>query len=100
MDIKAVIKAHGYTIERIANEWESKNGKPITKGALSQSINKNPTVETIQRIANVIGCNVGDFFADELENVIICPYCGGKIHFDGEPHMPEHKNIRGKEYYK
>ena len=24
MDIKSVIKAHGYTIERIANEWESK----------------------------------------------------------------------------
>ena len=33
MDIKSVIKAHGYTIERIANEWEGKNGKPITKGA-------------------------------------------------------------------
>ncbi|UVQ95093.1 helix-turn-helix domain-containing protein [Bacteroides caccae] len=79
MDIKTVIKARGYTIERIANEWESKNGKPITKGALSQSINKNPTVETLQRIANVIGCNVGDFFADELENIIICPNCGTKL---------------------
>ena len=53
MDIKSVIKAHGYTIERIANEWEGKNGKPITKGALSQSINKNPTIDTLQRIANV-----------------------------------------------
>ncbi len=79
MDIKTVIKARGYTIERIANEWESKNGKPITKGALSQSINKNPTVETLQRIANVIGCNVGDFFADELDNTIICPNCGTKL---------------------
>ena len=62
MDIKTVIKAHGYTIERIANEWESVNGKPITKGALSQSINRNPTVETLQRIANVIGCKCGTRF--------------------------------------
>lgn len=61
MDIKSVIKAHGYTIERIANEWESKNGKSITRGALSQSINNNPTIDTLQKIANVIGCKVGDF---------------------------------------
>ena len=48
------------------------------------------------------GC---DFFVDDMDikddtNTIICPHCGGKIHFDGEPRMPEHKNIRGKEYYK
>ena len=79
MDIKSVIKAHGYTIERIANEWESKNGKSITRGALSQSINNNPTIDTLQKIANVIGCMVGDFFADELDNAIRCPNCGAKL---------------------
>lgn len=79
MDIKSVIKAHGYTIERIANEWESKNGKSITRGALSQSINNNPTIDTLQKIANVIGCKVGDFFADELDNTIRCPNCGAKL---------------------
>ena len=84
MDIKSVIKAHGYTIERIANEWEGKNGKPITKGALSQSINKNPTIDTLQRIANVIGCKVGDFFADELDNVIRCHHCGKDINIKVE----------------
>lgn len=70
MDIKSVIKAHGYTIERIANEWECKNGKTITKGALSQSINNNPTVDTLQKIANVVGCSVADFFADEFNNTV------------------------------
>ena len=34
------------------------------------------------------------------ENVIVCPHCGGKIHFDGEPRIPDHENIQGKEYYK
>lgn len=79
MDIKTVIREKGYTIERIAKEWESKNGKTITKGALSQSINKNPTVDTLQKIANVIGCTVGDFFADEKDNIFICPNCGAKL---------------------
>ena len=79
MDIKSVIKSRGYTIERVANEWESKNGKPITKGALSQSINNNPTVDTLQWIANVIGRQVGDFFADQLGNIITCPKYGTKF---------------------
>lgn len=79
MDIKAVIKAHGYTIERIANEWELKNGRSITKGALSQSINNNPTVDTLQKIANVIGCRVGDFFFDETGSRFTCPKCGAKF---------------------
>ena len=72
---------------------------------LAQNLSRNPTVGTLQKIADVIGCKVGDFFVDDMDikddaNTITCPHCGGKIHFDGEPHMPEHKNIRGKEYYK
>lgn len=85
MDIKTVIKAHGYTIERVANEWEEKNGKSITKGALSQSINKNPTIETLQKIANVIGCKVGDFFLDEMDNSITCPHCKKKFPVEIKP---------------
>ena len=84
MDIKSVIKAHGYTIERIAYEWESKNGKSITRGALSQSINNNPTIETLQKIANVIGCKTGDFFSDEVGNTITCPHCGKPINIKVE----------------
>ena len=84
MDIKTVIKSHGYTIERLAKEWENKNGKTITKGALSQSINGNPTITTLQQIANVIGCNVGDFFADELDTKLICPHCGKIIRLKTE----------------
>ena len=70
MDIKRVIKERGYTLERVANEIKP---RPISKGTLSQSINNNPTIDTLQRIADVIGCSVGDFFADELSNTIVCP---------------------------
>lgn len=86
MDIKTVIKSHGYTLEKVAAEWRDKKGmpSPITKGALSKSINNNPTIATLQGIADVIGCKVGEFFRDEIEAdnssaSLICPKCGAKL---------------------
>lgn len=86
MDIKSVIRSHGYTLEKVASEWKDKNGNasPITKGALSKSINNNPTISTLQGIATVIGCRVGDFFRDEISpeasgHAITCPHCGKEI---------------------
>lgn len=73
MNIKKVIKEKGFTIEQVANSMG------ITRVTLSQTLGRNPTVDTLQRIANVIGCKVGDFFADELDNSIICPNCGAKL---------------------
>lgn len=76
MQIKEVIKQHGYTLQRIADEWERVNGRTMTKGALSMSINGNPTIKTLQGIAAVVGCAVGDFFADETVGTVRCPHCG------------------------
>lgn len=76
MELMKIIKQRGYTLQRIADEWEYVNGKKITRSTLSQSVTGNPTVKTLQGIANVIGCTVGDFFADELDGVICCPRCG------------------------
>ena len=99
MEVKTIIKQKGFTMESVAKKMG------ITRVTLAQHLSRNPTVGTLQKIADVIGCKVGDFFVDDMDikddaNTITCPHCGGKIHFDGEPHMPEHKNIRGKEYYK
>lgn len=75
MDIKHVIKNHGFTLEKIANELG------ITKGTLSTSINGNPKVDTLRKIASVIGCPVTEFFADEVSegNSATCPHCGKRI---------------------
>lgn len=73
MDVKKVIKEKGFTIEQVANSMG------ITRVTLSQTLSRNPTVDTLQRIANVVGCKVGDFFADELGNAITCPKCGTKF---------------------
>ena len=75
MDIKKVIKEHGYTIEDVAKRMG------ISRVTLSQNMSRNPTVGTLERIANAINCSVGEFFADEKDasNTIICPHCGKKI---------------------
>ena len=76
MDVKSIIKEKGWTIERVAAEMG------ITRVTLSQNLSRNPTVNTLQRIADVIGCNVGDFFRDEVDllpSSRICPHCGKPI---------------------
>ena len=76
MDVKSVIKEKGWTIERVASEMG------ITRVTLSQNLSRNPTVNTLQRIASVIGCNVGDFFRDEVGTrpaTYTCPHCGKPV---------------------
>ncbi len=79
MDIKGVVKAHGTTLTKVAEKMN------ITKGRLSQIINEKPTVDNLRTIAEIVGCKVGDFFADEIsednESCVVtkCPHCGKEI---------------------
>ena len=50
MDIKGVIKAHGYTLIDVAEKMS------ITKGGISQIVNGSPNVKTLRTIAEIIGC--------------------------------------------
>jgi len=80
MDVKSVIKEKGWTIEKVAGEIG------ISRVTLFQNLSRNPTVHTLQRVADVIGCNVGDFFRDEIETVStgVCPHCGKPIKIKNE----------------
>ena len=80
MDIKGVVKAHGFTLVGVAEKMG------ITKGGISQIVNGSPTVKTLRTIADSIGCKGGDFFADEMSEatgeatpVLKCPYCGKEL---------------------
>ena len=84
MNVKDVIKAHGFTLEQVAkkmpNSWTKETG--ITKQSMSLIVNGNPQVETLRSIANIIGCKVGDFFQDETTNkegTLTCPKCGTRL---------------------
>lgn len=83
MDVKSIIKAHGFTLASVAKQMGI---LPVT---LTQTLSEsgNPTRKTLQRIADIIGCKVGDFFADEITDnkqgsapAIICPHCGKTIY--------------------
>lgn len=92
MEVKTIIKQRGFTMEAVAKKMG------ITRVTLAQNLSRNPTVGTLQKIADVIGCKVGDFFVDDMDikentNTITCPHCKKKIHFDEKPHITDHKNI-------
>lgn len=79
MVIKEVIKEKGFTLQAVAEQMG------ITRGAISQMVNGSPTVKTLRTIAGIVGCQVGDFFRDEVSATepdlpsIKCPYCGHEL---------------------
>ena len=75
MNIKSIIKQKGLTMEDVAERVG------INRVTLSQTLSGNPTMSTLQRIADALGCKVGEFFLDELEekNFIVCPKCGARF---------------------
>lgn len=57
LDIMRAIKDHGFLSKTVAEKLE------ISAVSMSNRINSdNPCLKTLQRIANVIGCNVSDMF--------------------------------------
>lgn len=77
MDIKKVIKERGLSVKEVADRMG------ITSVGLSQHINGNPTIQVLERIADAIGCNVGDFFSSSSGN-LTCPHCGKNINIKVE----------------
>lgn len=69
MNIKGIIKEKGFTLDKVASELKERGIMPrASKSSLSQSINGNPNLSTLQAIAEVIGCKISDFFQDECSS--------------------------------
>lgn len=79
----------------------------VSKVTISNLINNKtmPSVDTLDKIAYALDVPIWQLFASPEEvqeceaNIITCPHCGGKIQCIEVSHMPDHENIRGKEYY-
>ena len=79
-NIKAVARKHGKTIKNIAQDMG------VLPPHISRAIN-NPHVQLsmLEQIANVIGCEVVEFFVGEQEEntksdfEFRCPHCGKTI---------------------
>lgn len=63
MIISKVIRQHGFTIEQVAQKLG------LQRGSLANMIGGNPTVETLQKIADAIGASRSEFFSDEVGDV-------------------------------
>lgn len=76
MNIKETIKSHGYTQEDVAKRLG------VTRETLNRTISNNPTISTLSKIADVLGCNIVDFFqeTDTKEAAhLVCPHCGAEL---------------------
>ena len=75
-NIKRVIRSNGWTLDRVAAQMG------ITQPTLSAAINGNPTLDTLQRIADVVGVSVPVLLsggAEATPGAITCPHCGKSI---------------------
>lgn len=85
MDIKSIIKEKGYTIQEVADKIG------VNRVTLTLTLQGNPTYKKMKEIAEAIGCNVADFFKDEMQesgeqniNTITCPKCGARFKLEEE----------------
>lgn len=79
MDIKRVIKDKGYTIQDVAGMIG------VNRVTLTNTISGNPTYRKMKQIADAIGCQVTDFFADEENKSDFASYIRYKgIHYTAD----------------
>lgn len=62
--VKEIAKEKGMSMEVIAEKLG------INRVSLSRNINGNPTIETLNKIAHVLGVNIRDLFTYDSENSI------------------------------
>ncbi|MBD3591178.1 helix-turn-helix domain-containing protein [Bacteroides sp. GM023] len=73
--IKEVIKEKGMTITELADKMG------INRVNLSNMVNGNPTVETLNKIADALGVAVTELFEQPKKDSISisCPHCGKSV---------------------
>lgn len=83
MDIKKVLKAKGVSAKDVAAKMD------ITPIGLSQHINGNPSVQVLERIAEAVGCEVGDFFERSDDFTAFVRHKGNTYTFDSSDALIE-----------
>lgn len=76
VDIKKVIREHGFTLEKVAGELG------VSKSTMTQFVSGNPTLSRLQDIAGVLGIPVSELVRDvdaSPSSGLVCPHCGKPI---------------------
>lgn len=71
--IKEVCKEKGILQKDLAEKLG------ITDIALRASLKGNPTIGTLEKVANALQVPISDLFEQPKQDIITCPHCNGKI---------------------
>lgn len=71
--IKQICKAKGILFKDLAKQIG------ISDVGLRQSLQGNPTIGTLEKIATALGVSVSELFEPPHNGVITCPNCGAEI---------------------
>lgn len=72
--IKEICKQKGITQQELAEKIG------VARPSLSITINNNPTVSTLEKIAQALDVSITDLFVDENTSAkLTCPHCGMPI---------------------
>ena len=71
--IKKIIREKGLTVQAVADKIG------INRVNLSSSINGNPTIGTLEKIALALEVPVSDLFEQSENDTVNCPNCGERI---------------------
>lgn len=75
MRIKDVCREKGITVSQLAEKMG------IKQESLSRTINGNPTLETLEKIANALEVDITELFEQPKHDTaqLTCPHCGKPI---------------------
>lgn len=71
--IKELLKEKGMMHKELAEKLR------VTDIALRASLKGNPTISTLEKVADALGVSVPELFAAPRNGVITCPHCGKSI---------------------
>lgn len=73
LKIKEIIKSKGLTLQDVADKIG------VARMTLANTLQKNnPTISTLEKIADALGVSVFDLFEDDRVTSV-CPHCGKPI---------------------
>lgn len=74
--LKEILKEKGVLHKELAERLG------VTDIALRASLKGNPTIGTLERVAEALGVSVAELFAPQPSNIVHCPHCGGVLHIE------------------
>lgn len=75
INIETLIKESGISKADLADKLG------VSRTALYSILNGNPTVKSLEKIAEIIGCDMADFFPKKTKETAThkCPKCGARL---------------------